>query len=82
MFGFALHAFGGRGTLIFDLVEKISHVFFGIVGIIMKAGADRRVWRDGLHHRQVRHRQHGFARQADGHVLCDLPDFHLRRAAD
>jgi aerobic C4-dicarboxylate transport protein len=36
MFGFALHAFGGRGTLIFDFVEKISHVFFGIVGIIMK----------------------------------------------
>jgi aerobic C4-dicarboxylate transport protein len=37
MFGFALHAFGGRGTLIFDFVEKISHVFFRIVGIIMKA---------------------------------------------
>jgi aerobic C4-dicarboxylate transport protein len=36
LFGFALHAFGGRGTLIFDFVEKISHVFFGIVGIIMK----------------------------------------------
>ncbi|AUT70606.1 MULTISPECIES: dicarboxylate/amino acid:cation symporter [Paraburkholderia] len=36
MFGFALHWFGGRGTLIFDFVEKISHVFFRIVGIIMK----------------------------------------------
>ncbi|MGF6873056.1 dicarboxylate/amino acid:cation symporter [Paraburkholderia sp. MM5477-R1] len=36
LFGFALHSFGGRGTLIFDFVEKISHVFFGIVGIIMK----------------------------------------------
>ncbi|HTI16842.1 MAG TPA: dicarboxylate/amino acid:cation symporter [Trinickia sp.] len=36
MFGFALHSFGGRGTLIFDFVEKISHVFFRIVGIIMK----------------------------------------------
>ena len=32
MFGLALHAFGGRGTLVFDFVEKISHVFFGIVG--------------------------------------------------
>jgi aerobic C4-dicarboxylate transport protein len=31
-----LHWFGGRGTLIFDFVEKISHVFFRIVGIIMK----------------------------------------------
>jgi aerobic C4-dicarboxylate transport protein len=36
MFGFALHAFGGRGTLVFDIVEKTSHVLFRIVGIIMK----------------------------------------------
>ncbi|WP_136419349.1 dicarboxylate/amino acid:cation symporter [Herbaspirillum sp. ST 5-3] len=36
LFGFALHKFGGRGTLVFDFVEKISHVLFGIVGIIMK----------------------------------------------
>src|ERR1019366_5696783 len=27
---------GGRGTLVFDMVEKISHVLFSIVGIIMK----------------------------------------------
>jgi aerobic C4-dicarboxylate transport protein len=36
LFGFALHKFGGRGTLVFDIVEKSSHVLFGIVGIIMK----------------------------------------------
>ncbi len=36
LFGFALHKFGGRGTLIFDFVEKISHVLFKIVGYIMK----------------------------------------------
>ena len=36
LFGFALHAFGGRGTLVFDLVEKTSHVLFRIVGFIMK----------------------------------------------
>jgi aerobic C4-dicarboxylate transport protein len=36
LFGFALHRFGGRGTLIFDFVEKISHVLFSIVGIIMR----------------------------------------------
>ena len=28
--------FGGRGTLVFDLIEKVSHVLFAIVGIIMK----------------------------------------------
>ncbi|MBW8843532.1 MAG: dicarboxylate/amino acid:cation symporter [Burkholderiales bacterium] len=36
LFGFALHRFGGRGTLVFDLVEKTSHVLFAIVGTIMK----------------------------------------------
>ncbi len=36
LFGFALHKFGGRGTLVFDFIEKSSHVLFGIVGIIMK----------------------------------------------
>ncbi|HJV70679.1 dicarboxylate/amino acid:cation symporter [Ideonella sp.] len=36
LFGFALHKFGGRGTLVFDGIEKTSHVLFGIVGIIMK----------------------------------------------
>jgi len=37
MFGFALHKFGGRGTLVFDFIEKFSHVLFAIVGYIMKA---------------------------------------------
>ena len=36
LFGFALHRFGGRGTLVFDVVEKLSHVLFTIVGYIMK----------------------------------------------
>ncbi len=36
LFGFALHKFGGRGTLVFDFVEKFSHVLFDIVGFIMK----------------------------------------------
>ena len=36
LFGFALHRFGGRGTLVFDLIEKTSHVLFAIVGFIMK----------------------------------------------
>ncbi len=36
LFGFALHRFGGRGTLVFDIIEKTSHVLFSIVGIIMK----------------------------------------------
>ncbi len=35
-FGFALHRFGGRGTLIFDCIEKFSHVLFVIIGYIMK----------------------------------------------
>ncbi|HUR89374.1 MAG TPA: dicarboxylate/amino acid:cation symporter [Ramlibacter sp.] len=36
LFGFALHGFGGRGTLVFDIIEKASHVLFRIVGYVMK----------------------------------------------
>jgi aerobic C4-dicarboxylate transport protein len=36
LFGFALHRFGGRGSLVFDVVEKVSHVLFAIVGFIMR----------------------------------------------
>jgi aerobic C4-dicarboxylate transport protein len=36
VFGFALHKFGGRGTLVFGMIEKTSHVLFSVVGIIMK----------------------------------------------
>ncbi|HEX5806138.1 MAG TPA: dicarboxylate/amino acid:cation symporter [Macromonas sp.] len=36
LFGFALHKFGGRGTMVFDFIEKFSHVLFDIVGFIMK----------------------------------------------
>ncbi|MBC7547037.1 MAG: dicarboxylate/amino acid:cation symporter, partial [Polaromonas sp.] len=36
LFGFALHKFGGRGTMVFDFIEKISHVLFSIVNMIMK----------------------------------------------
>ncbi|SNX27721.1 aerobic C4-dicarboxylate transport protein [Polynucleobacter meluiroseus] len=36
LFGFALHRFGGRGTVVFDFIEKTSHVLFDMVGVIMK----------------------------------------------
>src|SRR5437588_4647123 len=36
LFGFALHAFGAKGKPVFELIDKLSHVLFGIVGIIMK----------------------------------------------
>ena len=36
LFGYAMHAFGERGKPVFELVEKLSHILFGIVGVIMK----------------------------------------------
>jgi aerobic C4-dicarboxylate transport protein len=36
LFGFALHRFGGKDSIVYTFVEKFSHVLFGIVGIIMK----------------------------------------------
>src|SRR6266480_2265830 len=36
LFGFALSAFGDKGKPVARLIDQISHVLFGIVGIIMK----------------------------------------------
>ena len=37
LFAFALQALGERGKLVLNFIDEVSHVFFGIVGIIMKA---------------------------------------------
>ncbi|MDT3670637.1 MAG: dicarboxylate/amino acid:cation symporter [Aromatoleum sp.] len=36
LFGYSLHAFGERGKPVFDFIERLSHILFGIVGVIMK----------------------------------------------
>ena len=36
LFGFSLHALGEKGRMVFDLNDKISHVLFNMVGMIMK----------------------------------------------
>lgn len=36
LFGFALQRFGGRHNIVYSLIDKLSHVLFAIVGIIMK----------------------------------------------
>jgi aerobic C4-dicarboxylate transport protein len=36
LFGFALHRFGGPGTMLFDFIERMSEVFFRIVSMIMR----------------------------------------------
>ena len=36
LFGVALQRFGGRGTLVFDVIEKSSHVLFQVVNMIMR----------------------------------------------
>ena len=36
LFGFALHAVGGRHNVVYDVVDKMSQVFFAIVGMIMR----------------------------------------------
>ncbi|WP_243372417.1 dicarboxylate/amino acid:cation symporter [Geotalea sp. SG265] len=35
-FGFALSALGEKGKPIYDLIDRVAHVLFGVVGIIMK----------------------------------------------
>ena len=36
LFAFALHALGERGKPLLGLIDQAAHVFFGIVGIVMK----------------------------------------------
>lgn len=36
LFGFALHAYGKKGTAVFEFVYELSHILFTIVGYIMK----------------------------------------------
>ncbi|MGZ6317372.1 MAG: cation:dicarboxylate symporter family transporter, partial [Anaerolineales bacterium] len=37
LFGFALSMLGQRGKVVFNLIDEVTHVLFGVVGIIMKA---------------------------------------------
>jgi aerobic C4-dicarboxylate transport protein len=37
LFGFALHAAGGRGSAVYEPLEKVSAVLFRMVGIVMRA---------------------------------------------
>jgi aerobic C4-dicarboxylate transport protein len=37
LFGFALSMFGKHGKLVYDVIDQVAHVLFGVVGIIMKA---------------------------------------------
>ncbi|MGE5490802.1 MAG: dicarboxylate/amino acid:cation symporter [Actinomycetota bacterium] len=37
LFGYSLHTFGEKGKPVFELVERGSHILFGIVNVIMKA---------------------------------------------
>jgi aerobic C4-dicarboxylate transport protein len=36
LFGYSLHAFGERGKPVFDFIERLSHILFGIVAVVMK----------------------------------------------
>ncbi|HEX8244509.1 MAG TPA: cation:dicarboxylase symporter family transporter, partial [Longimicrobium sp.] len=36
LFGFALHRLGERGRLVYDVVDRVSAVLFGMVGMIMR----------------------------------------------
>jgi aerobic C4-dicarboxylate transport protein len=36
LFGFALHKLGERGQPVLDLVDRVGHVMFGVVGMVMQ----------------------------------------------
>ena len=79
LFGFALHKFGGRGTLVFDLIEKSSQILFQIVGMIMRV-APIGAFGAMVHHWQVRHRIFAAACKAHGHLLRHVSALHFHCA--
>ena len=80
LFGFALHALRRARQAGVRLHRQVSHVLFGIVGIIMKLapiGAfGAMAFTIGKYGLGIA----GLAGQADGQLLPDLPALHLRRA--
>ncbi len=36
LFGFALHGIGERGKPVLDMIDRLGHVIFGVIGIVMK----------------------------------------------
>jgi aerobic C4-dicarboxylate transport protein len=56
LFGIALALIGEQGRRVLGAARTLTAIVFRIVHILMYAGADRRVRRDGLHHRQIWHR--------------------------
>ncbi len=77
LFGFALHKFGGRGSLLFDLIERVSHVLFQIVGFVMKAAPIGAFGGNGVYHWSLWGGQPGEPRRIDGDILRDVPDIRL-----
>ena len=80
LFGLALLHLGERGTAArrpdrSGLACALRHGRHDHVGRV-----DRRLRRDGVHDRPVRHRHARVARQADRVDVVDLPVLHLRRA--
>ena len=67
--GFAVAQMGALGEKISAAIDTAAKMFFGIIGIIVRVGADRRVRRHGLHHRRIRHRLAGQSRRADRDLL-------------
>ena len=65
LFGIGLAMVGEPGRPVLNFLEALTTPVFKVVGIVMKAGAHRRVWRHGVHHRQVRP---GVAREPGGLV--------------
>ncbi len=80
LFGFALSSAGERGRDVVRFIEKVTHALFIVVALHHEGRADRRVRRDGLHDRQVRHRLAAAAGAADGQLLPHVPAVHLHRA--
>ena len=79
LFGLALSRFGEKGRTLVKVSGRGHARAVRGHRHHHAAGADRRLRRDGVYDRQVRHRHLGLTRPSDAGRLCDVPAVRVRR---
>ncbi len=78
LFGFSLAAMRETGAQVVVFISKISQRAVRHRGDHYEAGADRSLWRHGVHYRQIRRCVAGAAGELNGQLLSYLSAVHLR----
>ncbi len=79
LFGIALSHTGAAGAQVLGMLEKLSSVFFYLVGMLMRFAPIGALRRHGLHHRRIWRRIARQSRRADRDLLPHVDPVRGRR---